>query len=178
MSGWRWTAVAMLVGTLGLLAWVYPDLPDPMGTQFTFDGTPVRWTPRPQFIVAFGLVAALINLLFLGGIPEVLRRTGATRFNVPNRDYWLATPERRTEALRRMCPFLARSAVFANTLLLLCLHLVAQWNGARVLVRIPAALTGPLLLGTAGGGVFVLIVWAFHDFAVPAPPLGVERAAR
>ncbi|MEZ4414359.1 MAG: DUF1648 domain-containing protein [Gemmatimonadota bacterium] len=166
---WRVVSVVMFLVAIGLLAWAYPRLPTPMATKFTMAGEPLRWSSPGSFVLTVTVIAALINLAFLGGIPWLLERIGSTRFNVPNRDYWLSTPERRAEALRRLGPFLARSAVFANGVLLLSLHLVTQWNGLPVTFPIPASWTGPLLLGTVLGGVLVLLVWAFWDFRIPEP---------
>jgi len=171
---WRATALFLFALAVGLVLWMYPQLPEPMASQFSFDGTPTRWTSRASFLATFITISVLLNAMFLGGIARLLNRVSKPRFNVPNKEYWLSTPERCSEALDRLHCYLCKAAVFANLLILLSLHLVAQGNGVPVVFEIPADAIGPLLLSSVGAGVLVLALWAQSDFAVP----GKERVAR
>ncbi len=165
---WRSVGVLLCVAALGLLLWMAPQLPDPMASKFSLDGTATRWSSRAVFLITVVAVTGLLNVLFLGGIPRLLRNAPTPRFSVPNRRYWLATPERRRDALGRLDRYLCKSSVFANALILLSLHLVAQGNDVPVLFEIPPDVIGPLLVGTVLGGVLVLALWAQSDFAIPA----------
>ena len=171
----RALALFLFMCAVALMLWMFPRLPEPMASQFSFDGAPTRWTSRASFVTTFITISGMLNVMFLGGIASLLNRVSTPRFNVPNKEYWLSTPERCTEALDRLHCYLCKAAVFANLLILLSLHLVAQGNGVPVAFEIPPDAIGPLLLGTVGAGVLVLALWAQSDFAVPS---GRDRVSR
>jgi hypothetical protein len=90
-------AVTVIAST----AYVYltsASLPDPLASHFAFDGHANNRMSRENHQAMMTAMTLLIPLIVIGlqvWVPRIF-----TRFiNIPRRDYWLATPERRAHML-------------------------------------------------------------------------------
>jgi hypothetical protein len=84
-------------------------LPDPLASHFRFDGHADSRMPREAYQAVMTGITLLIPLFVVVmqiGVPRIF-----TRFiNIPRRDYWLATPERR----KRMLNYLESHALITG----------------------------------------------------------------
>jgi hypothetical protein len=89
------------VTVMAATAYVYitsASLPDPLASHFAFDGHANNRTSRDAYqalMTGMTLLIPLIVVVFQVWLPRVFTRL----INIPRRDYWLATPERRAHML-------------------------------------------------------------------------------
>lgn len=78
-------------------------LPERVPLHFGGSGGVDRWGSRTEALVTSGALIGGLSLLFLV-LAVVVPRTPESLLNIPERDkqWWLATPERRTELHRRI----------------------------------------------------------------------------
>ena len=73
----------------------FPLLPDRLASHFGASGMPNGWMIKTQFFITYALV--LLPALFIEfWLHRKVSKTPEAKFNLPNKEYWLA-PERRTE---------------------------------------------------------------------------------
>jgi len=107
LSRWDLAALAGLAGLALLAASLWPRLPDPLPTHWTFDHRPDGWTPKSTVPwLMFGLPAGVWGLLFVVG-----------GFAVPS-DPALAAVQRRAMAPLRGLLVLAICVLLSLTVLL------------------------------------------------------------
>jgi uncharacterized membrane protein len=100
------TAYAFLaLSCLLLMAFYYPKMPQRMASHFAADGSPNGWLPREAFFLLMLLVTASSAVTVFFAPWQIARKSNA-RFNLPNRDYWLA-PERREATMRIVAALMA-----------------------------------------------------------------------
>ena len=108
------SALRLLFGltVIATTAYVYISsaaLPDPLASHFGFDGHADSRMPREAYQAMMTGITLLIPLFVVVvqiGVPRIF-----TRFiNIPRRDYWLATPERR----KRMLDYLESHALVSG----------------------------------------------------------------
>ncbi|MEX0890589.1 MAG: DUF1648 domain-containing protein [Gemmatimonadota bacterium] len=130
------------LGAYGIVG--YLTMPERPATHFALDGTPDGWMERGGFLVFMAVLVVGLNLL----LPALLR-LGPSALNVPHKAWWLETPARRQEMLRRGGVLMDLTLAYMNLVFLLAMHVVLQSNGAPVPIRLPGQVVLPLiLLGT------------------------------
>ena len=75
----------------------YPQMPDIIASHFDGSGTPNDWAGKTGFFALYGLILALLAIIFLY-VPVWSEKHPKFGMNLPHRDYWLA-PEQRAQTL-------------------------------------------------------------------------------
>jgi uncharacterized membrane protein len=121
---------ASFIALLALRLWLTFDaLPEIMASHFDGAGKPNGYQHRGAFAAtSVGLSAGC--LLLFAATPALLRNLPASLINLPHREYWLA-PERRAEAVARLCEYLDWFACATIALLVAVFELVLRANLAR-----------------------------------------------
>ncbi len=123
----------------------YGNLPDRLATHFDAVGNPNGFQTKTGYLVFSLTFNFMINAL-LGLVSLLVSRIPVSRMNIPNKDYWLAQPERAAELRRRVTAILAFAAIFTNAAFLFAEQVVYQQNTPDPLWKIPI-----------NGGVFLLL---------------------
>jgi uncharacterized membrane protein len=150
--------------TLATLVWLgvgsYTSLPDTMVSSFDAAGQPKGESGKGDFFLIWYFAVVLINV-FVPLIPW-LARVRPALVSVPNKEYWLATPERREEFSSRMANFTLVLTILLN--LLFCLILQGTID-----VNLEGRTTLPvgLIWGTIVLLLIMPLVMIFQMFRVP-----------
>jgi len=113
-----------------------PKLPDRVAVHFDSQGKPNGWDTRSHFVLWFSLFLVGLNALFLIVIPLLMNKVPKSLVNVPWKDYWFSTPERRREIMGRMKALGHWVGVYMNAFFLLIYYLILQENVKEVALRI------------------------------------------
>lgn len=120
---WAFTLVVLVLQA----ALAYHSLPETIASSFDFDGRPRRYGDKDSFYIAWYLGIVLLNSLVLLMKP-LFRWMPASTINLPNHDYWFATPERKMQAAGRMTDFMAAVFSCVNIMMLLVFQYIANFN--------------------------------------------------
>lgn len=131
---WAWIAVLAVVIIYFLM--LYGSLPERIATHFDAVGKPNGFQVKGDFLASFlpfillanGIIGALT--FSMGSVP--------TRFiNIPRRDYWLATEERKKELFGKLRATTCLLGLFLNATFLFTLHVIYQANTPNPWLRLP-----------------------------------------
>ena len=142
-------------------ALAYHDLPDRMASSFDFDGNSREVGSKESFYLSWLLTIFVVNAFVLIMKP-IFRWAPVSMINVPNREYWLATPERRAQSCAKLTNMMAAVFTCVNVMLILVFQYVVSVNlygKPSFPIWIPF-LVVPVLL------IFPL-VWIFLAFRIP-----------
>lgn len=145
-----------------VLAAIAPGLPERVPTHFGIGGGADAWGSRSEVLWMFGLVSAGILVLFLL-ITLAMGKIPVSLINAPNKDWWIATPERETLMRRRMA---SDMNVFGGATMLLVTLLTV--DTARAATTAEPRTGWATHLGLIGYLLFTVafVVWMFvHRFA-------------
>lgn len=148
----RWLLAASAAGSAAYIFMTTAQLPDPLASHFALDGHANNHMPRDAYralMTGLTLLIPAIVVVFQIWLPRVVTRL----INLPRRDYWLATPERRAQ----MLAYLERHALITAIvppLFFAGLHRLVMSANAQV----PAQLDNVWFL--LMGGAFVVCVIA------------------
>ncbi|MEM8610294.1 MAG: DUF1648 domain-containing protein [Myxococcota bacterium] len=169
--GERWAAVRwpllLTVGIVLALGWrvvsVWSSLPDTVASHFAATGEPNAFMGKAGFFWVMGLVGGgTVALLF--ALPLFLRRLPSSMLNVPNRDYWLATDERRQEALDKLAGFLGWMSMATAALLAVATDLAIRANlDGKPFANVPFLVCLAIYFVFVVGGTF----WKLRPLAAP-----------
>jgi uncharacterized membrane protein len=149
-----------------LLLWqvwsAYGQLPERMPSHFNLQGEPDAYASKSEFLKAWLLAMVVLNAL----VPLcrlILALVPRSMINVPNRSYWLTTPERRREVAFKMTNLMA--FVF-SVLDLMFLIIFESIRSYAMTGKAIVPLWTPMLLLPI---VFVFpMVYVFRTFRVPS----------
>jgi len=150
----------------------YHDLPDRMASSFDFNGNPREAGSKESFYLSWLITIFVMNAFVLIMKP-IFRWAPVSMINVPNREYWLATPERRTQSSLKLTNMMAAVFTCVNVMLILVFQYIVSVNlygKPSFPIWIPF-LVVPVLL------VFPL-VWIFAAFRVPSESKQAPRGER
>jgi len=155
---WIFTLIVLVLQA----ALAYHDLPDRIASSFDLNGNPREAGAKESFYLSW-LVTIFVLNAFVLILKPIFRWAPVSMINVPNREYWLATPERRTQTCAKLTNMMA--AVFAgvNVMLILVFQYIVSVNlygKSSFPIWIPFLVVPGLL-------VFPL-VWIFTAFRVPS----------
>ena len=122
-----WVSVALMLALAVRVALVWSQLPDPMASHFSGGGQPDAFMSKSGFFVVMALVGGG-SVAAVFAAPILLRVTPKRLVNLPNRDYWLATDERRNEAIDRLAGLMGWVGAATTALLVLATELTVQAN--------------------------------------------------
>jgi uncharacterized membrane protein len=144
--------VILYLSFFSYLAFSASYLPNCVATHFNDSGQPNGWMSKNAYLL-FMAVFSFVLPLFLVGTSFTLRFFPDKYFNIPHRDYWLAT-ERRTETFSY---FLSHSLWFAC--IALCFISGIHFSIIQANSMTPAHLSTPMVIGLIGCFVAALVVW-------------------
>ncbi len=142
--------------TLVLLLWqawgAYDQLPEQVPSHFDFHDQPNGYSSKGSFFRTWLLAILVLNAL-VPGVRLLLSHVPASTINVPNREYWLATPERRTVVVSKMSNLMAFSIAGVNVMLLLIFRSIVSFaltghTGMPLwypMLIVPVIVVGPII---------------------------------
>lgn len=142
-------------------ALAYNDLPDRIASSFDFNGNPRAAGTKESFYLSWLTVVFVLNASVLIMRP-IFRWAPVSMINVPNRDYWLASPERRAQSCAKLINMMAVVFACVNVMLILVFQYIVSVNlhgKPSFPIWIPF-LVVPFLL-------ICPFVWIFAAFRVP-----------
>ena len=164
-----WSAIrAPLLLTLGIsialilrVALVWSELPETMASHFGAGGRPNDYMSK---VALFWFLAASAggSVAIVFAAAGMLNRLPARWINIPNRDYWLATDERREVAMNRIAAPMAWIGLLTAALLAVAVEFTIEANleqthfANKVFI---VMLVGYLLL------VATITIWMIRDLA-------------
>jgi uncharacterized membrane protein len=132
---WVWAIMFILfVGYMALTAGLLPE--GQIASHFDFEGKPNGSQNKTAYLIFMLAAAVLLNCLFLA-LYRWIDRVPSELINIPKKDYWFSTPERKLEAFQKLRGVLSLSGAFLNGVFLFCQQLVYQENAAQPFIRIP-----------------------------------------
>ena len=164
-----WNAIrGPLLPTLGIsialilrVALVWSELPETMASHFGAGGRPNDYMSKvPFFWFLAASAGGSVAIVFAAA--GMLKRLPARWINIPNRDYWLATDERREVAMNRIAAPMAWIGLLTAALLALALEFTIEANLERAHFAndvFIVMLVGYLLLVAA------ITIWMIRDLA-------------
>ena len=161
MSWWSQKSVGMALKYLWICSLIilvlqgysaYSMLPVKVATHFKMSGVPNGWSSKQEFFILLYSMIFGINALLLGFIiwlPRMMYGASARLLSIPNRDYWLATDERRAECGKIMRNMMYGTMILMNFMFGYIFHIIVQSN---ISARRPVSIwdifvpLGPLLI--------------------------------
>ncbi len=142
------------------------DLPDRIPIHFNWFGEPDRYGGKWPFLLGVVGLLGVLQLWLRVGVPALIERTPARLLNLPNRDYWTATPARRAEATRRIADIMDWTGAFVALTTLWVLNIVRQ--AAETPPFLPVAPRNHIwvLIGIVGAATVLLLTAAARQFSV------------
>jgi uncharacterized membrane protein len=120
---WLFTLICVLVQpTL-----VYNELPDQLATSFDLQNNPNGYGSKDQFLILWIALIVFINGVMLF-ITSFVWRVAPTKFNVPNRMYWLSTEANRSIVQEKVSTGMKMIATACNLLLMSVFYLIYIFN--------------------------------------------------
>jgi uncharacterized membrane protein len=110
----------------------YSILPARVATSFSLSGVPNGWSPKREFFMLFYFITYGINILLTFVVPRSLSRKPASVIKIPNKDYWLATDQRRSEYIKLMKTMMFGIALLMNFMFGVLFYGIVQSNVAPV----------------------------------------------
>lgn len=140
----------------------YGELPERMPSHFNLQSQSDAFAPKGQFLRTW-----LLSILGLNAIVPLCRLIFAivpfSMINVPNRSYWMTTPERRREVAVKMTNLMAFVFSLLDVMLLLIFESIRSY---AMTGKASIPLWTPMLLLPV---IFVFpLVYTFRTFRVPS----------
>jgi uncharacterized membrane protein len=125
-----WLSVAMVLALAVRIALVWSELPESMASHFGAGGRPDSFMSKGGFFVAMALIGGG-SVAAVFAAPLLLRITPPKHLNLPNREYWLASDERRNSAFDRLAGLMGWVGAATTALLVIATELTIQANLER-----------------------------------------------
>ncbi len=122
-----WTWLAILVFELLFLLGIYSQLPPIVATHFDAVGNPNGYQTKSAFVLSFLAAIGFSNGL-LGLFYFLMNKIPPERMNLPNKAFWLSTPENRALIQGKLRLSLTQVALFMNAALLFGEQVIYQQN--------------------------------------------------
>lgn len=154
---WIFTLIVLVLQA----ALAYDDLPEQIASNFDLDGKPKEMSSKDSFYFTWFVTILVINAMVLIMKP-IFRWVPVSMINVPNREYWLATPERRAQSCVKTTDMMAMVFTCVNVMLILMFQNIVSvnLNGSPSYPFWVPFMIVPVLM------IFPLI-WVFVAFRVP-----------
>lgn len=78
----------------------YPSLPERVATSYNLKGVPNGWSPKLGFFILYYSIIYGINFVVIFIVPRSLSKKPASAINIRNKNYWLATDQRKAEYIK------------------------------------------------------------------------------
>ena len=143
------------------VAMVWSELPETMASHFGAGGRPNDYMSKvPFFWFLAASAGGSVALVFAAA--GMLRRLPTRWINIPNRDYWLATDERREAAMNRIAAPMAWIGLLTAALLAVAVEFTIEANLEQTHFQNDSfilVMVGYLLLVAA------ITIWMVRDLA-------------
>lgn len=163
-------AAGLLLLLLGWMGATYARMPISMASHFDLTGSPDGWMRRGPFYLLFATTIVGMNLLFLA-VARWAPRLGDAALNIPNKDYWLSSPERRAVAYARMARTLAWASAYMNGVFLYAYAAIVRENLGPAPYLPLRGWDLPILLGGTALFLIAVRIAAKRLFALPYEPV-------
>lgn len=152
----------VFLAMVGYLFFIESDLPDRLAVHFDINGNPNGFQTKEVFINTFLTYITLTNVAFLTAFWGI-RYMPAALINIPWKQYWFATEDRKVVAFEKLRAVMGLTGVFVCTAFLFTEHVIYQANTTKALFVIPinAGVFGILVLSVF----FIALV-----FIITKPP--------
>lgn len=160
--GFLWLVFFLLFAVM--LAFVIPSLPDHLATHFDFNGNPNGYQEKSAYLTAMVTLGLVVNGLFfilfhvMGHIPEKF-------INLPRKDFWFATPERKAFIMERLKVSLLLPGIVTNFVLCMAQQAIYQSNVQHPVIEFPMGML-PFLIGVI---IIVVVVFSIVLMRLPKP---------
>jgi hypothetical protein len=159
------TLLVLTAASIAMLIFYGADLPPTVAVHFGEGGRADGFQDRVMFIVMRSFWTMMLPpvVAAMGLLPRIFN----LRLNVPNREYWLASPARRDEANDRLLWFSLWFACLLQAFLFANQGLVMFGNATQ-----PASLPALTLVMTVAvlvPAIAILMGLLFRSFAAPRP---------
>ena len=131
-----------------------PSLGSPVATRFNSGGAAVSWSTPQEFVILNLLVVAAVMVISLF-LPSLMGKRPRIRWNLPNKDYWLA-PERIEKTVEYVKRMMLWIGVMTLLLLMAVFQLVVDAN-----THIPPQLDSLRLYVIVGAFIVFMLLWAW-----------------
>jgi uncharacterized membrane protein len=155
-----WAALISMLAVIAYGLYTYQYLPENMASHFDASFKADGWMDKYSYLISVLGVTVFMNIIFLG-MGAVIRRIPESLINSPNKNYWLATEERKEELYAKITNVLYATAVLINFIFLFVHHMAYQYNVPEVTPRIPNAAVLPVVLSVTILFSFASIIWVF-----------------
>lgn len=155
---WLFTLVCVLAQP----AMVYNELPDRLATSFDLQSNPNGFETKDQFLILWVCLIVFINGV-MHVITSVVWRFAPTKFNVPNRSYWLSTEANRKIVQEKVSTGMKLIATACNLLLMAIFHLIYIFN-----TQGRAPFDAMWVMGAFVVVMFAVIVYFLSSFRMPS----------
>lgn len=127
IRGPLWLTLGITVAVVLRVASVWADLPETMASHFGAGGRPNDYMSKVPF---FWFLAASAggSVVLVFAAAGMLKRLPTRWINIPNREYWLATDERRELAMNRIAAPMAWIGLLTAALLAVAVELTIRAN--------------------------------------------------
>jgi uncharacterized membrane protein len=156
---------ALLVVAAALMAVYYPQLPERMASHFDGAGHANGWTTKAFFFGVQTFVMLLVTLCF-AILPQRIQKLPPDKFNLPNKDYWLA-PERRAATIASVISAITWFGCATLVFMIAVTWLVIRVNLGFETV-LPAAPMGALLAGLIACVILLIVRMLYIGRRPPA----------
>ena len=136
----------------------YGDLPEQIAVHFNLEGVPDRFEDKATFhqiFIPVSLFAVLFSTILL---PWVVSKFPQSWTNIPNKDYWFATPERRAEVKKFQDTVISTSGLYLISVLFLAYVSIVDVN-TDPLVDIPIMVFVAAIIAMTIVYIILMIVW-------------------
>jgi uncharacterized membrane protein len=148
--------------TLVYLSFIESSLPDRLAVHFDIAGNPNGFQTKSVFISTFYCFTFLMNGLFFS-LFWLLDRLPTQLINIPWKDYWFATDERKVVAFEKLRSVMGLTGIFVCTSFLFMVQVIYQANTSNPLLYVPI-----------NGGVFAILILSVFfiglSFIITKPP--------
>ncbi len=155
-----WLSLFLLL--LAILALMSPVLPDPMATHFDFAGKPNGWQDKSAYLSTMLTIGLVTNAIFLS-TAYFMRFIPGSMINLPRKDFWFSTPERKARAMEKLKLVMGVPGVMVNFILCLAQQAVYQANAPKPLFALPEGFL-PLFIGLILLLSFALVLFMIRFF--------------
>lgn len=131
-----------------------PSLGSPVATRFNSGGAAVSWSTPQEFVILNLMVVAAVLVISLF-LPSLMGKRPRIRWNLPNREYWLA-PERIEKTVEYVKRMMLWIGVMTLLLLMAVFQLVVDAN-----THIPPRLDSTRLYVIVGAFIVFMLLWAW-----------------
>jgi uncharacterized membrane protein len=105
----------------------YPLLPDRIASHFDSAGRPNGWSSKESFFILCGFMIVFMNI-WVPVVRYLVKNLPPSMINIPHRDYWLATEERKAQVQEMVFILMAGIFTGVNCLLWMVFDQLARFN--------------------------------------------------